>query len=194
MIDRSEVRRTLRAQRRTLSSRQQRRAARRFADALHAWRPFQRARHVAVYLPNDGELDPSELISRCHANGKQVYLPVLRGFGPPLLWFVEFQPGRTLRPNRFGIPEPWPRSRPARPRQLDLVLTPLVGFDARGNRLGMGGGFYDRSFAFLNRHPRWRRPRLVGVAHAFQQVDALPAQPWDVPLCAVVTDRGVIRL
>ncbi len=194
MDQRNALRQQLRARRRELSPRQQRQAAERLAKALECWRPFQQAQRVAVYLPNDGELDPGLLTRTCWASGKQVYLPALRGFGPPLLWFLPYHPGQRLQANRFGIPEPWPQTRPARPRQLDMVLTPLVGFDATGNRLGMGGGFYDRSFAFLNRHPRWRRPALVGVAHAFQQVPALPAQPWDVPLIAVATDRGLLTL
>lgn len=194
MDSRKQLRQELRSLRRALSAREQARAANRLCRIVSAWRPFRHARRVAVYLPNDGELDPTALIRQCWNQRKRVYLPVLRPFGPQLLWFVEYHPGQRLQDNRFGIPEPWPRARPAAPRQLDLVLTPLVGFDARGNRLGMGGGFYDRSFAFLNRHPRWRRPLLVGVAHAFQQVPALPAQAWDVPLAAVATDRALLRL
>jgi 5-formyltetrahydrofolate cyclo-ligase len=74
------------------------------------------------------------------------------------------------------------------PLALDLVLTPLVGFDHKGNRLGMGGGYYDRSFAFLLRRQNWKKPRLVGLAYDFQQLDKLPAKNWDVPLTAVATD------
>jgi 5-formyltetrahydrofolate cyclo-ligase len=72
---------------------------------------------------------------------------------------------------------------------LDLVLTPLVAFDAQGHRLGMGGGFYDRSFAYLLRHSRWLRPRLIGLAYDFQRQTRLPHQPWDVPLHAIATDH-----
>jgi 5-formyltetrahydrofolate cyclo-ligase len=74
-------------------------------------------------------------------------------------------------------------------RKLDVVLLPLVAFDRRGNRLGMGGGFYDRTFAPRGRG-RVSAPRLIGLAHGFQQVAELVDQPWDVPLRGVLTDSG----
>jgi len=76
------------------------------------------------------------------------------------------------------------------PDQLDVVLVPLVAFDLTCNRIGMGGGFYDRSFEFRKNTPA--PPTLVGVAHAFQQVKDVLAQPWDVPLDFVATDNGVL--
>src|SRR5687767_13746260 len=96
-----------------------------------------------------------------------------------------------MRRNRFGIPEP--TGRRCAPQQLDLVLLPLVAFDRRGARLGMGGGFYDRTFAFLRVAGR-RKPRLVGLAHHFQEVAQLPREPWDVPLAAIVTERGWVSV
>ncbi|MGD8594123.1 MAG: 5-formyltetrahydrofolate cyclo-ligase, partial [Gammaproteobacteria bacterium] len=77
-------------------------------------------------------------------------------------------------------------------RRLNLVLTPLVAFDARGNRLGMGGGYYDRTFAYLRHQHRWRRPRLAGIAYDFQQVDRLERSSWDVPLSTIATPRKYI--
>ena len=101
--------------------------------------------------------------------------------------FVRWREGERLLPNRFGIPEPVTLRGSVAPWRLDLVLTPLVAFDTAGNRLGMGGGYYDRAFA--RRHQqRWpRRPVLCGLAHRFQQVDLLPASVWDVPLKRVFT-------
>lgn len=124
--------------------------------------------------------------------GKRVYLPVLVPHGENRLWFARYTPDTHLVPNRFGIPEPAraPHRRIA-PLALDAVFTPLVAFDPTGHRLGMGGGFYDRSFAYLLRHRRWLRPRLIGLAYDFQCVDRLPAEPWDVPLHAIVTDRSL---
>jgi 5-formyltetrahydrofolate cyclo-ligase len=71
------------------------------------------------------------------------------------------------------------------------VLAPLVAFDRSGNRLGMGGGYYDRSFAYLRHRVHWRRPRLIGYAYGFQEVQALERAHWDVPLSGVVTELGL---
>jgi len=130
------------------------------------------------------------VVHRARAMGKRVYLPVLSPTFHNRLWFARYEPGERLVPNCFGIPEPvcrWQKAR--RVWTLDLALVPLVGFDRRGNRLGMGGGFYDRTLAYLARRVTWRKPQLVGVAYEFQECDGLAAEPWDVPLAAVVTDR-----
>lgn len=187
------LRRQLRAERRALS-----RARRQAASALLARRlatlpAFQRARRIAAYWPADGEIDPLPALWRAAAAGKTCYLPVLCPQRGGHLQFAAWQPQTPLRRNRFGIVEPAvaPRHWLA-PRMLDLVLLPLVGFDDAGNRLGMGGGFYDRSFAFLAQR-RWRRPRLVGVAFDLQRVAGLPRRAWDVPLDAVVSERHGYR-
>lgn len=104
------------------------------------------------------------------------------------LRFAPWRAGAPLVTGRFGIPEPdVPLSRLMEAAALDLVVVPLVGFDARCHRLGMGGGWYDRSFAFRIKHsaPPW----LVGAAFSTQRIDRLPAQPWDVRLDAVCTER-----
>lgn len=158
-------------------------------------RLFQSARHIAAYLPNDAELDPTDIMLKAWEMGKTVYLPVLSRHHHNHLHFLPYAPGDELLPNRFGIPEPVSRGRRmVRLQRLDLVLTPLVGFDAQGNRLGMGGGFYDRSFAFLRRRQYWRKPRLLGMAFDRQEVappSGLTRQPWDVPLDGVVTESGL---
>jgi len=156
-------------------------------------RLFRSAQHVAAYLPNDGELDPSPLMGLAWAMGKRVYLPVLSHLRSDHLLFAPYAPGDVLRKNRFGIPEPVVSLRHMIDvKALDLVLTPLVAFDEQGSRLGMGGGFYDRSFAFLRRRRHWLKPHLVGMAYDFQRVGSLPRQPWDVPLQGVVTERSFV--
>ncbi len=103
--------------------------------------------------------------------------------------FQRLMPNESLRPNRFGIAEPV--YRPSRQRKvwtLDLVLMPLVGFDESGGRLGMGGGFYDRSLAYRSRRKNGHKPTLLGLAHECQKVDKLPLERWDVSLHATVTD------
>ncbi len=189
--------------------RQQLRQARRSLDAHeHAWRSaaitrqlvnhrlFRSAQHIACYLPNDAEVDLTSLLDCAWTMGKTVYLPVISATHHNRLHFLPYAPGDTLATNGFGIPEPVIRSRRvAALTRLDLVLTPLVGFDEWGNRLGMGGGFYDRTFAFLRRRRCWRKPHLWGVAFDVQRSPTeLPCQHWDVPLEGVVTESGVCRL
>ncbi|WP_372695815.1 5-formyltetrahydrofolate cyclo-ligase [Immundisolibacter sp.] len=187
------LRRRLRAERRALSRAERQAASAALARRLATLPAFQRARRIAAYWPADGEIDPLPALRRAAAAGKACYLPVLCPQRDGHLHFAAWNPQAPLRRNRFGIVEPAvaPRHWLA-PRMLDLVLVPLVGFDGAGNRLGMGGGFYDRSFAFLGQR-RWRRPRLVGVAFDLQRVDRLPRRAWDVPLDAVASERGCYR-
>ncbi|MDT0635000.1 5-formyltetrahydrofolate cyclo-ligase [Spectribacter hydrogenoxidans] len=181
---RQRLRRSLQAARRRLEPCQRHRATERALARLCRLPAFVRARSVAVYRGVGGEIDPAPLADADPR--RQYFAPVVRN---RMLVFRPWQ-APIWRANRFGIPEPVGTDYPA--RAMDLVLTPLVGFDPAGNRLGMGGGFYDRSFAFL-RDRCWRRPRLVGLAFDVQQVDALTAADWDVPLDAIVTESGVIR-
>ena len=123
--------------------------------------------------------------------GKECYLPVLSPIGPPRLRFKLWKRGEALRNNRYGIAEPR-GGRYIMPRALSLLLMPLVGFDADCNRLGMGKGYYDRTFAF-RRHGGARRPVLLGLAHECQRVEKLQAEVWDLPLDGVVTDQAWYR-
>jgi 5-formyltetrahydrofolate cyclo-ligase len=108
--------------------------------------------------------------------------------------FVPLRPDSRFRPNVFGIAEPVapPGSR-LRALNLDVILMPVVGFDRRGNRLGMGAGFYDRALRHRRDGSRsWRKPRLVGLAFACQETTDIVPSPWDVALDLVVTEREVI--
>lgn len=194
--DRRALRRDLRKRRRTLSQHDQRRASMALTRRLMQLAPLRRARHVALYLPENGEIDPTPLLAWLHRCGKQVYLPVLRPLVENRLWFVHWRPDTRMVLNRFNITEPdlrqsGDRIRRLAPWALDVVLMPLVGFDAQGHRLGMGGGFYDRTFAFASRL-HGPRPALIGVAHHCQQVERLPHQPWDVNLDLIVSDQQAL--
>lgn len=186
---RSDIRRELRGRRRALSVQQQRVAARQLAQRLRQLPTLALARHVALYWPNDGEIDP-RLLARIKPAKQQLYLPVLQTFPAHTLRFVRWSPRMRLRRNRFGIPEPRGARRPA--QSLDVILMPLVGFDAAGNRLGMGGGFYDRTLA-RRQGVAPHKPLLIGIAHACQQVTQLDVAAWDIPLHLVVTDQGIIH-
>lgn len=191
--DRKTLRRQLRAARRALSAAAQREAAAALLTRLKVRPEVRRARRVALYLPQDGEIDPRPLAAWLHARGCLVCLPVIDPIagGSQRLRFAPWHPDCRWQHNRFGIDEPV-TARSLEPWTLDLVFLPLVGFDARGHRLGMGGGFYDRSFD--HRRPRAHRPRLIGLAHSLQQVDALPHADHDVPLHAIATDRAFLSV
>ncbi|MGC5699336.1 5-formyltetrahydrofolate cyclo-ligase [Pseudomonas sp. NFXW11] len=190
-LSRPQLRRILRKARRALTPAQQRQAANGLYRQLTHNPVFRRARHLSLYLPTDGEIDPCLLLRAAQRRGKVTYLPVLSAWPRTKMVFQRIRPGEKLRPNRFRILEP--RINPARQRQvwaLDLVLLPLVGFDEQGGRLGMGGGFYDRSLAYLARRKSWRKPKLLGLAHECQKVGKLDQASWDVPLHGTVTDQG----
>ncbi len=190
--DKSDLRRALRAQRQSLPAEARKLAARALAVNLAGLRLFLASRRVACYLPNDGEIDTGRVIEHIRRLRKILYLPVLSPLAHDRLWFAEAKPKTKLVPNRFGIPEPAvPARQLVRAQELDLILMPLVGFDDQGNRLGMGGGFYDRSLEFLRHRSRWRKPQVLGIAYDFQRVNGLAPDPWDIPLQGVVTDKAV---
>lgn len=197
-VDRNvrQIRRELRERRRSLSSADQQRASDALTRRMTREPLFWRSKRVAFYVSTDGEIDPFPLMAASADLGKACYLPRLKPdhsrSSRRELWFLRYRPGDPLASNRFGILEPLPRSAERIPPQvLDLVLMPLVAFDRAGNRLGMGLGYYDRTFAFARAGNCWRRPRLVGLAHECQQVAALGRNEWDVPLDGVATDAGL---
>ena len=190
-LSRPQLRRLLRRARRALSPSEQRQAARGLYRQLAQNPLFRRARHISLYLPTDGEIDPRLLLRAAQRRGKATYLPVLSAWPRTKMVFQRIRPGEKLKPNRFRILEP--RANLARQRKvwtLDLVLLPLVGFDDVGGRLGMGGGFYDRSLAYMARRKTWRKPTLLGLAHECQKVERLAQASWDVPLQGTVTDKA----
>lgn len=181
---RQQIRQQIRQRRRTLTPEQQTQFALQAADRMMAYPPVLLAQTVAVFLSFDGELDTRPLIDQLWRAGKRVYLPVLHPFSPGNLLFLHYHPSSDLVMNRLNIREPKLDVRDVLPlSQLDVLVTPLVAFDAAGQRLGMGGGFYDRTLQNWRQHPL----QPVGYAHDCQQVDALPTEQWDIPLPAVIT-------
>ena len=152
-----------------------------------------KAHRVALFISNDGEMSAESLMALRHFHDKQFYLPVIVGKSKHhQLRFARYTRGQPLVRNRYGIPEPPKAGAQWLPaRSLDLVLVPLVAFDDCGQRLGMGGGFYDRTFAFLKHRRWWKKPRLIGLAYEFQRRERLPADPWDVPLTGVATESSL---
>ncbi len=190
MDPRPRLRAQIRARRSHLPPWQRARLAERAAWVFVRTALFRRSKAIGCYISHRGEMDPTPVVRRAWRMGKAVYLPVLHSLDSYHLWFAPYEPGERLRPNRFGIPEPdRPLRLMRRASQLDLIMAPLLAFDSCGNRLGSGGGFYDRTLAFLARRRHWRRPRVIGLAYAFQEVPSLPVRPWDIALQGVITEE-----
>jgi 5-formyltetrahydrofolate cyclo-ligase len=188
---RRSLRAELNARRRAVGAGERAAAARR--AALNADRVLHLAagQCIAAYAALAVELDSAPLIALAQSRGCRIFLPRIdRRRQSRGMRFIELE--GPLRRNRLGIREPAGFTTVGA-RWLDVVFLPLVGFDRRGLRLGTGGGFYDRAFAFRHLRRAWHKPLLVGYGYAFQQVEQLARAPHDVPLDAVVTDEGFIR-
>lgn len=190
----SQIRREMRAQRLQLTPQTLQRHSRQLLRLASNFKAFRHSHRIAFYMASRGEIDPRPLMTLALKAGKRVYLPMLRRRPMNSLWFASYRPGDHLNRNRFDIPEPvMHNSRIVMPWSIDMVFVPLVAFDTSGNRLGMGAGYYDRTFAFKCRRSHWHGPKLIGLAHDFQRVDQLIKQAWDIPLDAVITERAIYR-
>ena len=178
------LRKQLRQKRRQLPARMQRQTGEAVANQIIKLVPFKRATQIGLYLSAFGEVPTQKIMQQCFKQNKKVYLPQIRNFDQKLVWVkISRQQWKNNRfaSHRLGMQEP--RQRGISINQLDLVIMPLLMFDLHGTRVGMGGGFYDRSL--------WKkyRPFRLGLAYDFQQVDNLVRQPWDQPLHAVLTPQ-----
>ncbi len=185
--ERRELRSAMRSRRQSLPAAERMQAAEAVSHHLLSDVAFSDG-YVAGYWAIGGEVPLHVLQMRLRPS--QVWcLPCLEADGR--LSFAPWRPGDALESNRFGIPEPaLAKSSRLAPQDMAVILMPMLAFDAAGHRLGMGGGWYDRSLAFRRSQPA--PPRLVGVGYGFQQVAELPFESWDVPLDAVVTETGLL--
>ena len=188
--DAATLRREMRETRRALDDKTQQYAATMFAYYFCRSRIYMNSDKIACYLATDGEIAMDAVIERAWRDHKKVYLPVLHPYLNKLQ-FARYTPDTILVNNRFGIGEPAIAARKREnPLTMEVVLTPLVAYDDQGNRIGMGGGFYDRSFAALKRRNHWQRPLLIGCAHSCQKVTRIQNQSWDLPVASVFTELG----
>jgi 5-formyltetrahydrofolate cyclo-ligase len=192
------LRRQLRAIRNAVPAKTRRQAGQALVRLALHHRLLVSGKRVGFYMPANGEIDVMPLLNRAYAMGVQCYLPIVPGRGRLKMWFarLEGQPHRPhhWRLNRFGIPEfHAPRGQRLRCAWLQRVFMPMLGFDGRGYRIGMGGGYYDASLAFRARRKSWFVPRLIGVAFAAQEAEKVPNDPWDVQLDGVLTEQGLLR-
>jgi len=187
--ERRTVRQRIRAERRALSPAERAAADRSITGHIRRLDVYRAARKIALFLAFDGEPSLDALIESASRSGKRLYAPVITR---ARMRFAELERGGPLGTNFFGIEEPHLGDF-IDPRRLDLVLTPLVAFDDRGVRIGVGRGYYDRCFRFLAGRSTWRRPKLLAVAYELQHLPAIDENPWDVPLWGAVTEAGVRR-
>jgi len=192
--DKRLLRRKMRARRLQLTQTEQSSAALDLLRQFSRTSIFRNAVRIACYYPNDGEIDPRPIIEYIWRSGKQCFLPIVVHRRLPLR-FSRYQRRYPLRENPYGILEPVVHRRDlVTAHNLELILVPLVAFDRNGSRLGMGAGLYDRTLSFLRTRKLWRAPLIIGVAHAFQEVDCLPKAPWDVHLHGIVTEKSFITI
>lgn len=187
---RQQIRQSTRKKRQQLSAIEQQIAAQKIMQHVLTHSKISQAHNIALFLSFDGEINTQPLISALWQQGKNVYLPVLHPFNRHNLLFLHYSTETQLVKNRFNIAEPpLDVTQVLPPNQLDVMMIPLVAFDEQGQRLGMGGGFYDRTLA------NWQQKGFypIGLAHDCQQVQSLPVAHWDIPLPEIITPQKVWR-
>jgi len=193
-MDNTSIRKEIRSLRNALSYEEQQQFSSQIVDNIINSSQFKKCKNLALFLPNDNEPDLSELIAYSWARGKKCYLPILGHKFETRLNFQLYTPDSDIIINRYGIPEPKDitATRITKSWRLDLILVPLVAFDDNGNRIGMGGGFYDRTLHYRRYRKTWQKPPLMGVAYAAQQVNEIKAENWDITLDCVTTNAEIL--
>ncbi len=188
----STSRHYFRQQRKHLSPQQQWENAQALSRHIRAFLRFKSIKNIAIYLPADGELSPLFLPQSLAHKSLTFFLPVLAQLAFQGLKFAPYHANSIVKPNRFNILEPVVA--PAQLKSataLDIIFLPLVAYDLSGNRLGMGGGFYDRALQIRLRRPQWKKPLLIGLAHTVQRAESIKSEYWDVPLDGIATEAGL---
>jgi 5-formyltetrahydrofolate cyclo-ligase len=191
MKNRKKIRQEVRYTRSQLNDIHQQEQAVLLFEKLTEQKEVTNAKKIAIYLANDGELNTQPFINWCWQNEISVYLPVIHPFSKGNLLFLKYTKTSMLIKNKYGILEPKLDVRNIiTVDKLDIIFTPLVAFDQRGNRLGMGGGFYDRTLA--NWHIQYQqnkqtKPLPIGLAHDCQKIEKIPFESWDIPLPIIIT-------
>tara|TARA_R110001583_G_scaffold25250_3_gene91538 strand:+ start:5234 stop:5827 length:594 start_codon:yes stop_codon:yes gene_type:complete len=186
VLSRDHIRQKIRLARRSLSAEQQSIDAEKLLARLIKLDKVQQSTHIAISLAFDGEIQTQPFIEWCWENNKKVHLPVIHPFNKGHLLFLHYHSETEMVTNQYGIKEPKLNQQLICPvNKLDIIFTPLVAFDVQGNRIGMGGGYYDRTLAPWFNHKTGPYP--IGLAHDCQQVEQLPIASWDVPLPEIIT-------
>ena len=192
-MEKKQLRQTILKKREQLTQEERLIAAKRAVKQLTSATIFSQSTHIACYLAKDAEMSTTPIIEKIWAENKHCYLPVVHPSQFGLMSFIEYSPKDELIINRFGIQEPiLQQDKTIDARNLNLVILPLFAFDKSGNRLGTGGGYYDRAFSFLKESPQSQKPVLCGLAYDFQQVEEIESQIWDISLHCVVTESKIV--
>ncbi|GHE80473.1 5-formyltetrahydrofolate cyclo-ligase [Thalassotalea profundi] len=191
LISPNQLRKTIRQRRQQLTAPEQVKASQLLLEQLAQRLLINKVKNIAIYLSNDGELETELVIKWCWKQGITTYLPVIHPFSKGHLLFLHYHQDSVMQTNKYGILEPKLNIQNIIPAQnLDIIFTPLVAFDTKGNRIGMGGGFYDRTLAKWYQDYRTNphaTPRPIGIAHDCQKVEDIPTQSWDIPLPEIIT-------
>ena len=171
--------------RRELDCRNRATASAQICEKVTRLREFRSSKMIACYLPMYVEVDTRSIIKRAWRANKRVFVPITHG--DEKMFFREIRPDTRLIRNSMSIWEPT-SGEFVSPRLLQLVIAPTVAFDERNNRIGMGGGYYDRCFAFLRHRSKWIQPKLVGIAFNCQKVEKIWPNTWDVRLYRTITE------
>ncbi len=179
------LRKSARAARAGMSSDERDKASEKIADKIIRSSWFRSSKFIACYLPAEEEVDTWPLIERAWRMKKRVFAPLVeKNF---TMQFCELSTDSKLVFNQYGLPEPQDGKIIA-PRALDLVITPVVAFDDDCNRIGMGGGYFDRTFSFLRNRKLLFHPKLIGLAFSCQRVDKIAPNPWDIPIFRLINE------
>ena len=173
--------------RQSMTVRERAQASRQITDRFLNSRYFMGSDTIGCYVSMWDEVDTSAIIERAWRAKKRIFLPVTAASRN--MRFRETLPQTELAMNDFGLWEPVSGTS-IEVRELDVVVTPLVAFDNRRNRIGMGGGYFDRTFAFLRDRQHWLRPKLIGVAFECQRAPKIARNPWDIPVFRIYTESG----
>jgi len=185
----------LRRRRRSIPRAKRLAAERAILRHLKQLRVFRPGARVAVYLSMPGEVSLRAGLADAARAGTRLYAPRIISRRRLSMFFLPFAPGGRTPSNFFGTQEPDGNfDRRLATLEFDTIVVPLLGFDRRGVRLGMGAGYYDRTLRRrIDPARAWRRPRLIGVAFACQELAVIEPAPWDVPLDCIVTEREIVR-
>lgn len=200
MLSRNNIRENLIQQRASLSPRQRKINAESLTRRFHQWFDSHfingsKQLKIAGYLAVRGEIDPYSILAFLRDAGHLTYLPVIPTVKNEKLLFAPVTESTRFKIGKYAIQEPICQDKVLiTGEQLDLVLMPLVAVDKNGNRVGMGGGYYDKTFSFKTEaDTQTDQPTLLGLCHHFQLLSSVPVEDWDVPLDAVVTDEEIVK-